>query len=82
MKTKRVPMWRKSSGKRCVWRRKLYVSKQYDFMILNSVKQGVPEEKDANSSNGESAQPDYIRIHGKSVVAFCGTLQLVNLKQN
>jgi len=23
-----------------------------------------------------------IRIHGKSVVAFCGTLQLVNLKQN
>ncbi|CAD6214042.1 unnamed protein product [Miscanthus lutarioriparius] len=24
-----------------------------------SVKQGVPEEKDANSSNGESTQPDY-----------------------
>ena len=23
-----------------------------------------------------------IRIHGKSVVVFCGTLQLVNLKQN
>jgi len=23
-----------------------------------------------------------VRIHGKSVVAFCGTLQLVNLKQN
>jgi hypothetical protein len=37
----------------------LYVSKQDDFIILNSVKQGVPEEKDANSSNGESAQPDY-----------------------
>ena len=37
----------------------MYVSKQDDSMIPNSVKQGVPEEKDANSSNRESAQPDY-----------------------
>lgn len=37
----------------------LAFSKQDDSMILNSVKQGVTEEKDADSVNGESAQPDY-----------------------
>lgn len=37
----------------------MYVSKRDDSMILNSVKQCAPDEKDANSGNGESAQPDY-----------------------